>query len=553
MEEKMVNIVGAGLAGLGAALELAGLGVPCRLISLQPSERAQSVMAEGGINGALDTMGEGDSPLEHMADTLRAGGNLADPEAVKGLTEKAPAIIYWLAGLGVPFARKNGKILLRNFGGQKKKRTAFAYSSTGKMLMSALLDACRRQEETGMVKRFCHHAFEEILFDDTGGCGAGIRIRDIFSGRHQDLPGSLILAFGGPNGLYPGMTTGSLANSGRAAAKVFEQGIQFANLEMVQYHPTTIVIPGKRCLISEAARGEGGRLFCLKRGKPWYFMEEMYPEMGNLMPRDVVSREMQNQISNMAETEAQIYLDLRGLSADIWKDRLPDLRKEIQQYLGLDPAKRPVPVAPGIHYFMGGIDVNVQHETNIPQVYAAGECCCQYHGANRLGGNSLLGALYGGQRAARTAAARLAACPLPHCPPVGKDHAKVSPDLAEKAGHILGHAMGILREEKRLEEGIRDLDTLWKTEGRSEADRQHLQLTLAMVKSAQLRKESLGAHFRTDFTGPSPRDPQKTIAIFQEEVLVEYRKKGGDTHENTIADSSKTFSPGIPLGADHSI
>ena len=254
-----VKIIGAGLAGLTAAITLAQNGYKSTLISLQPSERAQSVMAEGGINGASNTMGENDSPAEHAKDTLHAGVNIADPEAVKGLTEHAPEIHQWLMRLGAPLHRQNGQLILRNFGGQKKKRTAYAQSSTGKVLMTALIDECRKYEAENVVHRLSHHEFLSLIIRDKRCEGAWIR--DSFNGDIFGLNGPVIMAVGGLNGFFPGMTTGTTANSGDAAAVLFSQGVAFANLEFIQYHPTTVQIPGKRMLISEAARGEGGRLF----------------------------------------------------------------------------------------------------------------------------------------------------------------------------------------------------------------------------------------------------------------------------------------------------
>ena len=395
-----IKIIGAGLAGLSAAITLAEKGYKSTIISLQPSERAQSVMAEGGINGASNTMGENDSPAEHASDTLKAGVALADPAAVKDLAQHAPEIHQWLMRLGAPLHRKDGQLILRNFGGQKKKRTAYAQSSTGKVLMTALIDECRKYEASAVIHRLSHHEFLSLILRD--GCCEGVWIRDSYTGECFALTGPVIFASGGLNGFFPGMTTGTASNSGDAAAILFAQGVAFANLEFIQYHPTTVQIPGKRMLISEAARGEGGRLFIYQDGSPRYFMEEKYPELGNLMPRDVVSREMYQLTRDTGE---QVYLDLRGLSNNTWKEKLSDLREEIRYYLALDPAKEPVPVSPGIHYFMGGILVDRGHRTSLSGLYAAGECACQYHGANRLGGNSTLGAIYGGMTAAVTAAA----------------------------------------------------------------------------------------------------------------------------------------------------
>ena len=267
-----INIIGAGLAGLSAAVTLAKGGRHCRLISLQPSERAQSVLAEGGINAALDVMGEGDKPEYHFEDTMRGGVYLADEEAVRRLTEGAPDIVRWLAGLGVPFNMKDGRLIQRNFGGQKKKRTAYAKSSTGKMIMSALIDEARKYEAGGLIERFSHHGF--LGCDIAEGVCRGAVVFDRYTGVQTAFPGRVIMCCGGLAGLFPRMTTGTTQNSGYAAAVLFEQGVSFGDLEMLQYHPTTIGIPDKRCLVTEAARGEGGRLYIERGGEKWYFMEE---------------------------------------------------------------------------------------------------------------------------------------------------------------------------------------------------------------------------------------------------------------------------------------
>ena len=310
-----VNIVGAGLSGLSAAIHLAKAGIPCNLISALPSERAQSVLAEGGINAALDTMGEHDTPAEHFADTMKGGVDLADPNAVAGLTEHAPEIVRWMFSLGTPFQMEEERLILRNFGGQKKKRTAYSKSSTGKVLMTALIDEARKCERSGLIDRMPHHEFLRLLtHEDT--C-IGVRVRDRYSGKLYDLHGTVLLCSGGMNGIFPGMTTGTTQNSGDVTATVFAQGVCLGNLEMLQYHPTTIGIAGKRCLVTEAARGEGGRLYIERSGEKYFFMEDKYPELGNLMPRDVVARTMYF-IRREPDTGDQVYLDMTGLPDNAW-------------------------------------------------------------------------------------------------------------------------------------------------------------------------------------------------------------------------------------------
>lgn len=500
---KRVTIIGAGLAGLSAAIELAKQDIETSLISPMPSERAQSVLAEGGINAALDVMGEGDTTAEHFADTMRGGVYLADPNAVAGLTESAPEIVNWLRAIGVPFQMENGKMVQRYFGGQKKRRAAFAKSSTGKAIMTAIIDEARKYEAAGLIRRYPHHEFAEL--DIAAGRCAGAYVCDTYTNQTLLFPGSVILAVGGPNGLFPGSTTGTMLNTGDALAAVFSQGVELANLEFIQYHPTTVQIPGKRLLISEAARAEGGRLFTERDGERWYFMEEKYPELGNLMPRDVVSREM-------ARLDGQAYLDLTGLSKRTWKEKLPDMREELRHYLGLDPAKAPVPVRPGIHFFMGGVRVDEGHRTNLPGLYAAGECACQYHGANRLGGNSLLGAIYGGRIAARTAAEE-----APEGEKPCATASKTVDIISENIGDILLSGLGILRDGETM------LTALDKLEALPETDR--VRLGKAMLLSALARQESRGAHTRTDFPERDDERFQKTtVAAYHDgEIEIEFR------------------------------
>lgn len=505
----MVNIIGAGLAGLSASINLAKCGIACNLISNFPSERAQSVMAEGGINGALNTMGEDDNVTNHFLDTLRAGGDIADEAMVRGLTEAAPDIIRYLRSIGVPFNLKQNEIMQRNFGGQKKKRTAYAKSSTGKVIMTALIDEARKYEVLGLIRRYPHHEFLQLRLENEKIC-KGVEVRDSYTGKFYYFAGRVILASGGLSGVFRGLTTGTTANTGDVTARVFSQGVRLSNLEMIQYHPTTIGIADKVCLVSEAARGEGGRLFIYRNNEKWYFMEEKYPELKNLMPRDVVSREMY--FVSRSNEGAQVYLDMTELNREVWTERLPDLREEIIHYLGIDPKNEPVPVNPGIHYFMGGIDVDATHRTNIENLFAAGEACSAYHGANRLGGNSLLGAIYGGKKAAETLADIIKDEEMggnqshkPNAEEIATDIEQYQSDF-ENAGEsfiikvrdILFKAMGIVRNEEILLKGLAEIDKLsLNTFNKREKDR--LNLAKALILSGLYRKESRGANYREDY------------------------------------------------------
>ena len=538
---RAVIIIGAGIAGLSAAIALAEQGQRSVLVSALPSERAQSVMAEGGINAALDTKGQGDSVEEHFRDTIRSGGGLSDPTAVRALTEGAPALVRSLAALGVAFNRTAaGEIDLRYFGGQKKQRTAFAQSSTGKQITAALIAEARKWESRGLIARRPHHQLLELARDGAPRC-AGAVVLDEYGGGMEFLPGPVLLAAGGLNGLF-GKTTGTLQNTGAATAAAFAAGAACANLEMIQYHPTTTAISGKRALISEAARGEGGRLFVLRGGERWYYMEERCPELGNLMPRDVVSRETERACRETGQETA--WLDMSGVSAAAFEEKLSDLRSFCREFLHLDPQSAPIPVYPGIHYFMGGVYVDEAHRATLRGLYAAGECACQYHGANRLGGNSLLGAAFGGRRAARTLLDERAQ--WEHAP--AEEAAALSPlraalaEIEQRAGdcscaaaqlrlaEIMNGCMGIRRCEADLAEGERALSVLEASlrAGRDDGAGAAAQLLLerrvalakAMVKSARARKESRGAHCRTDY-------PDRCDAQFQKTTVA--RQRGGTT------------------------
>lgn len=498
--KKTIITIGAGLAGLSAALAAARLGHEVYVVSAQPSEQAQSVMAEGGINGALNTMGEGDSPAEHYADTLRAGCDLADPNGVWAMTQAAPAIIAELARLGVPFHRIGSTydMALRPFGGQQKKRTAFVESSTGKHIMTALIDAVRAYETRGHIHRLSHHRF--VTLSVSGGRCCGCVIADTYTGHTTTLAGdAVIMATGGMHGLFS-HTTGSLTNTGAAVAELFRLGLPIANGEFIQYHPTTLRANGKHMLISEAARGEGGRLYALRGGVPYYFMEEKYPVLGNLMTRDITTRE----IAAMTAAYGAVYLDLRHVPRDILEGRLASLVDDCLTYGGTDIRTTPIRVEPAIHYFMGGLAVDACHRTAMANLYGAGECCAQYHGANRLGGNSLLGAIYGGLTAARTACAEADGTMYS-----GTATHDAIPPMSHAEGQAvqttLSQALGISRTAEVMEEGLAALAP-W-----------HGAVSLlarGLLLSALARRESRGAHYRLDYPHRDDAYQKTTVAAY---------------------------------------
>ena len=281
---KHVLVVGSGLSGLSCAIHLAENGISATLVSPYPSERAQSVMAAGGINAAL---GADDSVNQHAEDTLNSGGNIAGKEAVTGLCAAAPEIIRWLEELGVVFSRsERGEVALRAFGGQSRNRTAYAGASTGKQIMTALIREARKYECQNKINRLLGRQFHSALIEDNK-CYGALFYNEKERKMEPIYADAVVIATGGQNVLF-GKTTGSMQCDGYVAAKLYEQGALLKNLEFIQYHPTTIETPQKRMLITEAARGEGGRLYYMDGDRRVYFMEDKYGERGNLMPRDVV-------------------------------------------------------------------------------------------------------------------------------------------------------------------------------------------------------------------------------------------------------------------------
>ncbi len=389
---KQVLIIGSGIAGMTCALRCALHGNHVTLVSPFPSERSQSVMAAGGINAVLNFDETGDSVASHIEDTLKGGLGLGGEQAVEGLCGHSGEILSWLESIGTVFSvDDNGRPLRRAFGGQTHRRTYYCATSTGKQIVSALVMEVRRLEAKGLIRRRLWCCFHSALIRD-GVCHGAMLFDEARGGLETVYADAVVIATGGQNALF-GKTTGSTQCDGYAAGKLFMQGAELKNLEFIQYHPTTIETPQKRMLISEAARGEGGRLFYRRDCRNVYFMEEKYGPGGNLMTRDVVSREID-------ALEDTAYLDISFLDRTVIDERLQEVRNVCARYGGIDVTKEPIPVRPSVHFFMGGLAVGLNHETNIRNLFAIGECASIYHGANRIGGNSLLAAIYGGNVAA---------------------------------------------------------------------------------------------------------------------------------------------------------
>ena len=528
---KKVLIIGSGISGLTAAIECAENGIKAVVVSPYPSERAQSVMAAGGINAAASDGAEPDSIECHVADTIKSGKNLSGTKSVTGLCSDAPDIINWLESLGVVFTRdKNGIITRRAFGGQTYKRTAFSGSSTGKQIMTALIQKTRQYECEGLVERKLGLTFHSALIKDNQCCGA-MFFNEIKKDYEAIFADFVIAATGGQNSLF-GKTTGSSLCDGYATGKLFLQGAALKNPEFVQYHPTSIETAQKRMLISEAARGEGGRLYYLDGDKRVYFMEDKFGEKGNLMPRDVVSK-------CEYDVGKQVYLDVAFLGEKVIKERLSEIYELCMTYLNLDITKESIPVAPSVHFFMGGLAVDVNHRTSVENLYAVGECASMYHGANRLGGNSLLAAVH----SARVAAADISKrdvqnssadfseyieeqCLALNTKLKGKSQFS-SVYLMKNLAEVMNDDMGITRNEEKLQRGIESIDYYLSIIGKLKFDvsisayqgsslEAIFTLARAILTCAASRKETRGSHIREDYPNQDDRYSACTLVYYND-------------------------------------
>ena len=412
-----IAVVGGGLAGLAAVMKIAEAGHAVDLFSVVPVKRSHSVCAQGGINGAVNTKGEGDSTWEHFDDTVYGGDFLANQPPAKAMCEMAPAIIYLFDRMGVPFSRtKEGLLDFRRFGGTKHHRTAFAGASTGQQLLYALDEQVRRFEASGKVRKFEHWEMLSLVLDDHQVC-RGLIAMNLQTLELKAFPAdAVIIGTGGP-GLIFGKSTNSMVCTGSAVSACYQQGARYANGEFIQVHPTSIPGEDKLRLMSESARGEGGRVWVPRKPKDtrspssipenerWYFLEEKYPAYGNLVPRDIATREIfQVCIDGLGVGgDNQVYLDVTHIPADVLDRKLGAILEIYEMFVGDDPRHVPMRIFPGVHYSMGGLWVDFNQRTNIPGLLAAGECDYSIHGANRLGANSLVSCVFGGFVAAPAA------------------------------------------------------------------------------------------------------------------------------------------------------
>jgi len=412
MRQPKIIVVGGGLAGLMATIRVAEAGIPVDLFSIVPVKRSHSVCAQGGINAAKNQKGEGDTTAKHFDDTIYGGDFLANQPLVKRMCEDAPGIIDLLDRMGVMFNRTaEGLLDYRRFGGTLYHRTAFAGATTGQQLLYALDEQVRRHEAEGNVKKFEGYTFLSAVLDDFG-VSRGICAMDLRSMEVKTFPADAVIFCTGGIGAIFGRSTNSVVCTGSVQSALFQQGVDYANGEFIQVHPTSIPGEDKLRLMSESARGEGGRVWVPKKAgdtrpaksipenERFYFLEEWYPKYGNLVPRDIATRAIHRIVYQEKlglAGQAAVYLDVTHIPKETLDRKLEGILEIYEKFCGVDPRKEPMKVFPGMHYTMGGIWVNNEDQaTNVSGIYAAGECEYQYHGANRLGANSLVSCIFGG-------------------------------------------------------------------------------------------------------------------------------------------------------------
>lgn len=564
-----IVVIGGGLAGLAATMKIAEAGHDVDLLSVVPVKRSHSVCAQGGINGAVNTKGEGDSPWKHFDDTVYGGDFLVNQTPVKQMCDMAPEIIYLFDRMGVPFSRtKEGLLDFRRFGGTLHHRTAFAGASTGQQLLYALDEQVRRYETEGKVNKYEGWEMLSLVLDDHQVC-RGVIAMNLQTLELKSFPAdAVIMASGGP-GLIWGKSTNSQVCTGSAISACYQQGAKYANGEFIQVHPTSIPGEDKLRLMSESARGEGGRVWVPKNqgdtrspnsipaNERWYFLEEKYPAYGNLVPRDIATREIfQVCLDGMGiGGENQVFLDLTHIPAETLTRKLGAILEIYEMFVGDDPRYVPMRIFPGVHYSMGGMWVDFDQRTNIPGLLGAGECDYSIHGANRLGANSLVSCVYGGFKAAPSAieyaenverkttesngihAAELKKQQEINNQIIRNEGNENQYKLHEELGKTMTENVTVVRYNDRLKEtdnkilelqerfsklSIND-SNLWATQAVPQARQlwNMLQLARVITLGALNRDESRGAHFKPDFPKRNDEEWLKTtIAEFSEESPV---------------------------------
>jgi succinate dehydrogenase / fumarate reductase, flavoprotein subunit len=556
-----IIVIGGGLAGLSAVIKIAEMGGHVDLFSIVPVKRSHSVCAQGGINAAKNLKGEGDSTWQHFDDTVYGGDFLANQPLVKAMCDAAPGIIDLLDRMGVTFNRTpEGLLDFRRFGGTLYNRTAFAGATTGQQLLYALDEQVRRYESEGKVTKYEHWEFLSAVLDANRVC-RGICAMDLRSMEVRVFPAdAIIMATGGIGAIF-GKSTNSVVCTGSAQSALYQQGCYYANGEFIQVHPTSIPGEDKLRLMSESARGEGGRVWVPKtagdnrdpksipESERWYFLEDWYPKYGNLVPRDVATRAIHKVVYEHQlgiDGKPMVYLDLTHIDRKLLDRKLEGILEIYQKFVGDDPRDTPMRIFPGMHYTMGGLWVDFTQATNIPGIYAAGECDYQYHGANRLGANSLVSCIFGGfiagPAALQYARNQKSAAANGYFDAERKRQRELNARMMRSDGNenpfLLWRELGelmtrnctVIRYNKNLQATDAKLcELLERFQHINLSDRSQwanttiafarqlynmLQLARVIAQGAALRDESRGAHYKPDFPERDDKNWLKTTKAY---------------------------------------
>ena len=602
--QRRVIVIGGGLAGLACSIKLAEEGVNVDLFSLAPVKRSHSVCAQGGINACNDiARQQGFSEWKHFDETIYGGDFLADQPPVLEMCNWAPKIIDLLDRMGVPFNRTlEGQRDLRLFGGSLFKRTFFAGATTGQQLLYALDEQTRRWEAEGKVTKYEFWEFLAPVLDD-GKC-VGIVAQDMRTMQMRVFRADAVVVASGGNGMVFGKSTMSVICTGGAITRCFKAGAKYANPEMIQVHPTAIPGEDKCRLISESARGEGGRVWVPKKphddrapntipeDERYYFLEERYPDYKNLVPRDIATREifMVCQQGQGVGGGNMVYLDLRDKVNEIGRHKvlakLEGILEIYEKFVGTDPLEEPMKIFPAVHYTMGGLWTTfVKDEksnglkfgdpanmaTSIPGLYAMGECSSAYHGANRLGANSLLSCIFDGlfggtcvknyinsvkkpadtvEQSTYDAALKIEA---DRQEAIVKNEGDENPYLLwQEIGKVMTENCTVVRYNDKLQKTLNESET-WKERYKkvklsdtSLWSNQSLSFTRALgdmilqaqaiLKGAILRDESRGAHYKPDF-------PDRDDSKFLKTTLAEYDAHSGAVNMSQAAVDTSLVEP----------